>query len=159
MYNRIPGDEVAQWIDSEIKVMWAKQQESGIIEGWHGDGNFARTTIMYNLWKSKGLYVHPWRSDLLLGAEQKGDTLLISLQSEKPWQGILFFDDNRFTENMHLPLDWPRINQFPQWFSVNHNQSYTLINIDGGEKKNKSGDDLKKGIPLSLEGKVKWIVF
>ncbi len=54
LYNRIPDPAVAEWIDSEIKVMWAMQQESGIIEGWHGDGNFARTTIMYNLWKSKG---------------------------------------------------------------------------------------------------------
>jgi len=59
LYNRIPDPKIADWIDSEIKVMWSMQKESGIIEGWHGDGNFARTTIMYNLWKSKGLYLKP----------------------------------------------------------------------------------------------------
>jgi len=48
LYNRISDPEVAHWIDSETQVMWGKQKESGIIEGWHGDGNFARTTIMYN---------------------------------------------------------------------------------------------------------------
>ena len=98
---------VAQWIDSEIKVMWTMQQDDGIIEGWHGDGNFARTTIMYNLWKSKGLYVQPWRDDLLLGAEQKGDSLLITLKSAQPWQGKLYFDYPRSKENMKLPMDYP----------------------------------------------------
>ncbi|MCK4998112.1 MAG: hypothetical protein KAS23_01205, partial [Anaerohalosphaera sp.] len=44
LYNRLPSDSVADWIDSETKVMWAKQKPTGIIEGWHGDGNFARTT-------------------------------------------------------------------------------------------------------------------
>ena len=27
--------------------MWTIQKPDGIIEGWHGDGNFARTAIMY----------------------------------------------------------------------------------------------------------------
>src|SRR5688500_3177171 len=57
MYNRIPDERAALWIDQEIKVMWSMQdsshrenalqwKDSGIIEGWYGDGNFARTTIM-----------------------------------------------------------------------------------------------------------------
>ena len=96
LYNRIPDPNVASWIDSETQVMWGKQKESGIIEGWHGDGNFARTTIMYNLWKSKGLYAKPWRNDLRLGAEQKGDSLLITINSESPWNGKLFVDKNRY---------------------------------------------------------------
>jgi hypothetical protein len=118
LHNRIPAPNVARWIDSEIEVMWAKQREDGIIEGWHGDGNFARTTLMYNLWKSKGLHVEPWRADLYLGAEQKGDSLLITLRSSEPWKGKLYFDYSRFKENMKLPIDWPRINQFPEWFTV-----------------------------------------
>ena len=51
---------------SEIQVMWSMQDSShrpntsqwrsyGVIEGWHGDGNFARTTIMYCLWKTQGV--------------------------------------------------------------------------------------------------------
>lgn len=64
LYNREKMDNEAEWIDSQIQVMWAKQQSSGIIEGWHGDGNFARTTIMYCLWKTQGLIIHPWREDV-----------------------------------------------------------------------------------------------
>ena len=36
---------------NDTPVIEFMQKESGIIEGWHGDGNFARTTIMYCLWK------------------------------------------------------------------------------------------------------------
>ncbi len=64
---REPVPSAGEWIDSEIKVMWNKQQPSGIIEGWHGDGNFARTTIMYCLWKTGGAYLVPWNDSLKLG--------------------------------------------------------------------------------------------
>jgi hypothetical protein len=35
-------------------TMWAKQKPDGVIEGWHGDGNFARTSLMYALMKTQG---------------------------------------------------------------------------------------------------------
>ena len=47
LYNReqeIPG--LANWIDSESRVMWNMQQPSGLINEGHPDGNFARTTLM-----------------------------------------------------------------------------------------------------------------
>ena len=159
LYNRIPDADVADWINSEIKVMWSMQQENGIIEGWHGDGNFARTTIMHNLWKSKGLYAKPWRSDLLLGAEQKGDSLYISIKSEKPWSGKLYFDFKRYKENLHLPIDWPRINQFPQWYAVGMDENYSIIDINDGERISKKGAELKEGIAMDIAGEKKLIVF
>src|SRR5690349_978417 len=54
LYNWEAVPAAAHWIDTEIQLLWAKQQPDGIIEGWHADGNFARTTIMYCLWKSQG---------------------------------------------------------------------------------------------------------
>ena len=63
LYNREPDTGLGEWLDSEITVMWSiqdtKLENSGIIEGWHGDGNFARTTIMYCLWKTNGVTVQP----------------------------------------------------------------------------------------------------
>ena len=157
LYNRIPDPAVASWINSEMKVMWGKQQPSGIIEGWHGDGNFARTTIMYNLWKSKGLYAKPWRDDLLLGAEQKGDSLLISIQASTPWEGKLYFDKARHRENMYLPVDWPRINQFPEWYIVNSDQEYQLVDLNEKASKAHKGQELKAGMDLKIDGE-KWLV-
>jgi len=159
LYNRIPDPAVAEWINSEIKVMWNMQQENGIIEGWHGDGNFARTTIMYNLWKSKGIYVQPWRDDLLLGSEKKGDSLFISVKSAKPWKGKLVFDYKRFKENMNLPLDWPRINQFPQWYMVEINRNYTIIDVSDSMLKSERGITMKVGLPLEVATEKKLIVF
>ena len=159
LYNRIPDSKVANWINSEIQVMWGKQQESGIIEGWHGDGNFARTTIMYNLWKSKGAYAKPWRSDLFLGAEQKGDSLLISIKSGEPWSGKLFFDKARYKENMNLPVDWPRINQFPEWVTIEKDGDYQLVDIDRKAIKNHKGDELLQGIELDIVDEKKLILY
>lgn len=158
LYNRIPDPKVAEWIDSEMQVMWKMQKADGVIEGWHGDGNFARTTIMYNLWKSKGLSVSPWRNDIKLGAEQKGDSLLITLSSDQPWAGKLFFDKQRFKENMKLPVDWPRINQFPEWFTTDNKHTYTVIDPDNEEISDKIARELIDGIDITLSKEKRLIV-
>jgi sialate O-acetylesterase len=114
-------------MDSEIKQLWSAQRPDGIIEGWHGDGNFARTTIMYCLWKTQGVTAQPWRADLRLGAARDAaGTLHVVLSSEKPWTGKLIFDRPRHAENLRLPVDWPRINQFPEWFTVQSAKTYTV---------------------------------
>jgi hypothetical protein len=148
LYNRIPDPRVADWIDSEIQVMWGKQQEDGIIEGWHGDGNFARTTIMYNLWKSKGLFVHPWRSDVRLGTAQKGDSLFVSLQADQAWSGKLYLDKKRHQSNMSLPIDWPRINQFPEWTAIGPEEHYFLYDVSNVIGQEVVGEGLIGGIAV-----------
>lgn len=161
LYNRIPDARVAQWIDSEIKVMWSMQdsshrentqqwKDSGIIEGWHGDGNFARTTIMHNLWKSQGTYVQPWNKEIQLGAERQGDTLFIALNSSIPWEGKLFFDQARHSTSMNLPIDWPRINQFPEWFTVDPEHVYQWIEVQKDRSQTLEGETLINGVQLTL---------
>jgi len=150
LYNREPVDSAAAWIDSEIKTMWNIQKPDGVVEGWHGDGNFARTTIMYVLWKTKGLTLRPWRDDLLLGAVYDGDNLLVSLSAEKPWTGKLIFDPVRHKTIMKMPLDWPRINQFPEWFTAKAERSYTLRDLTASTEKTFTGRQLSAGVPISL---------
>jgi len=117
LYNRERVESATEWIDSEIRDMWSVQQPDGVVEGWHGDGNSARTAIMYALWKTQGLTVQPWRTDVRLGAVQHGDGLCVSLIAGEPWSGKLVFDKPRHKLQMHLPIDYPRINQFPEWFT------------------------------------------
>lgn len=150
LLNRLPAPSAAAWVDTEIRVMWAKQQPDGVIEGWHGDGNFARTSLMYALWQSRGVRVEPWREDVRLGAVQHEGELLVSLTAEKPWSGRLIFDRPRHRDFLHLPLDYPRINQFPEWFTVEAAQSYRVKGIAGKTQKF-TGARLSEGIPLSLE--------
>lgn len=170
LYNRIPDERAAEWIDSEIKVMWSMQDSShrtnaqrwkgsGIIEGWYGDGNFARTTIMYNLWKSQGTWLHPWKDDVKLGAVRKGDSLYVSISSTAAWEGTLQFDTKRHSASMKLPVDWTRINQFPEWFTISPAGNYHLIEVAGGSTRALKGSTLLHGISLSLkQGETKQMI-
>ena len=151
LYNRYPVPSAADWIDSETQRMWTIQKEDGIVEGWHGDGNFARTTIMYCLWKTQGLTVRPWRNDLTVGAVRDGDILKISLHADKPWKGKLIFDTPRHKTVMQMPLDWPRINQFPEWFTVAADADYTLIDWQSKSRQQHKGAQLAAGIEIELK--------
>ena len=118
LFNREPVPSAAEWMDTEIRRMWAKQQPDGVIEGWHGDGNFARTSLMYALWKTQGCRAEPWRKDVRVGAVREGRDLCVSLSADAAWSGRLVFDRPRHRDSMRLPLDYPRINQFPEWFTL-----------------------------------------
>jgi hypothetical protein len=158
LYNREPVPSAAEWIDSEIQVMWQKQKPDGVIEGWHGDGNFARTTIMYCLWKTQGLTVRPWREDVVFGAVRDGDGLSVSLSARQDWRGKVLFDSPRHKTQMKMPLDWPRINQFPEWFTVQADARYAVRDMTTGAEKTLSGREMQDGIPVELKpgAPVRW---
>ncbi len=148
LFNREPVPSAAEWIDYSIRRMFAIQKPDGVIEGWHGDGNFARTAIMYALWKTQGLTIRPWRKDVRFGAVLKDDVLYVSLTADAPWQGKLLFDVPRHKVNLKLPLDYPRINHFPEWFTVAADAEYK-VTIDGKTATHK-GRELAGGLPIEL---------
>jgi hypothetical protein len=150
LYNREPVASAAEWIDDDVRVLWSKQQPSGVIEGWHGDGNFARTSIMYALWKSQGLTAHPWRRDLQVGAVRQGDSLYVTLRADEPWTGTLRFDVPRHRVHMKLPIDYPRINQFPEWFTVEADSGYAVQSFDPLESQEHTGASLARGLAISV---------
>jgi len=156
LYNRerdLVG--VAEWLDSETRVMWAMQQPSGLINEGHPDGNFARTTLLMCLWRTRGVWTRNWRSDLRFGATELGDGILLTVSADDPWDGDICFDVARHECWLHLPIDWARINQFPEWFTVNPQQKYrvTELNMDGGqsEPRQVTGAELVTGLPVKLQ--------
>ena len=151
LYNREPVRSAEKWMDYSTKLMWNIQKPDGVIEGWHGDGNFARTTIMYCLWKTQGLTIRPWREDVIFGAVQQGNTLKISIRAQKKWEGKIIFDTPRHKTVMKMPLDWPRLNQFPEWFTVEAEKSYTGHDLTSDSKATLTGKQLHEGITLHLE--------
>jgi len=131
LFNREPDVEgVAEWIDANIARMLLIQKANGVIEGWHGDGNYARTAIMWVLWKQQGVTVQPWREDVALGAVRDRDALRLAITADQPWQGRLIFDQPRHKTVMRMPLDYPRINQFPEWFTIEAAQRWA-VEMDG----------------------------
>ena len=150
LYNRAPLPSVKEWLDSETQLLWGFQKSDGMIEGWHGDGNFARTTIMYCLWKTQGIRPLNWDPSLQLGAVAANGGVKIYVSHPKSWKGLLKFDGNRASTQMHFPWDYPRINQFQQWFTVDPTVQYRITNLSKGTSKIYLGKALLKGIPVEL---------
>jgi hypothetical protein len=151
LYNREPFASAKEWLDSEIKVMWNYQKPDGIIEGWHGDGNFARTTIMYCLWKTQGLQPVPWNEKLSIGATLDNNVLKVAVTCESDWLGKIKFDSPRYKDKMHLPVDYPRINQYQQWFTVCPGMKYSITFEQTGRKQVFDSKDLIDGFPVSVK--------
>jgi hypothetical protein len=146
------------WLDSEIRVLWNFQKPDGMIEGWHGDGNFARTTIMYCLWKTQGIVPKPWKPDLKIGAVTENGKLKIAVTCDSGWEGKLVFDSPRYRDKMHYPFDYPRINQYQQWFTIHTQEIYTLESGKTGKTKTFKGNELIHGLPVSVrQGEVVYL--
>ena len=79
---------------------------------------------------------------------------MISLRAEAEWEGRLSFDLERSVQFMHMPLDWPRINQFPEWYTVGPELEYE-VSLHRSESRKMdirvySGKELAKGLPIEL---------
>ncbi len=152
LLNRLPNEKGFQWVDDSMKILMAKQRPDGVIEGWHGDGNFTRTTLMYALWKTQGVRLQPWRADLAFGAAEKDGELYLSVLSEWPWRGEILLDRPRHNDYFNLPSDYPRINQFPEWYTVESEGKY-MMKINHQNNATLSGDQLIKGTRIESDGK------
>lgn len=119
LLNRLPNAEAAAWADYMAERLLSKQRDTGVVAGWHGDGNFARTALMFALWKSQGAWLEPWRSDLRIGVTTDEDgTIYMHIKADWPWKGVVRLDKPRHSEWFHMPFDYPRLNQFPEWFTM-----------------------------------------
>lgn len=154
LYNREPIEKAALWVDDTMQDLWQQQRESGIITGIYPDGNFARTTILYCLWKAQGLRIKPYDRDVAFGAVERDGMLYITISSKKDYEGCLIFDQPRSKTVMHLPLDWPRINQFPEWYVVESDANYAALDVTTGKKSSYTGKAMLEGMPISLKSGV-----
>jgi arylsulfatase len=149
LYNREPVPEPAEWIDHQTRLLWDAQRPDGTFEGWHGDGNDARTTLMVCLWKTQGLRVEPWRADVRLGAVATDQGLAVSLEADEPWSGRVVADRPRHRDFMKLPFDYPRINQFPEWFAPVSTSKWRVR--DAGEAPGADVNDDARGVVVTGE--------
>lgn len=152
LYNRYPEPEAAAWIEHHAERLLSKQMPSGIFAGWHGDGNAARTLILYALYCAQGASVAPWRADVGVGAVQDAGALHLAITADWPWSGTLRLDHARHKVDMKMPVDYPRLNQFPEWFTVGRDDLYE-VSIDG-RMAHVRGSELMAGLPVDVgEGK------
>jgi hypothetical protein len=152
LYAREPVPEAADWIESEVRTLMAFQQPDGTIERWYGDGNWSRTLLLYALWKTQGTYLDGWREGVKLGAVRDGDRLLVSLEAPSDWKGRLRFDYARHRRSLNFRHNYVRLNEWPEWFTVDENTLYRVTAGSGRETLH-LGSELKDGIEVAGSGR------
>jgi hypothetical protein len=152
---REPVPEALDWIESEVKTLIAFQQPDGTVERWYGDGNWARTLLLYAMMKTQGCFLDGWSEGVRLGAVREGERLYVSLEAPAGWKGKLRFDYARHRRELNFDRNYVRLNEWPEWFTVDENRLYRLVDGSGREDI-RLGADLKDGIAISAPGR--WIV-
>ncbi|MEA2062222.1 MAG: hypothetical protein U9P14_00865 [Gemmatimonadota bacterium] len=149
--NRLPDERSFEVLDRCVARFLARQRENGIIEDWYGDGNYVRTALMYALMKSQGTWLEHWREDLRLGAvESEGGGVLVTVESDTPWLGRVHFDYPRHRSHFNLTVNYPRLNEFPEWFTARADRLYS-VRI-GQSERIVLGTELMRGLEVALQG-------
>lgn len=162
LVNRLPSAGVTDWIDYHYSKMFARQSEKGIVEGTYLDGNFTRTVLLIALMKTAGVRFAPWDSKIIFGSYQENDVLYVAVQANTKAVGRLRFDNQRWSEWLHLPMNLPRVNEWPVWWAAQPKATYQVeVTNEQGEKidsSTRTGAELIAGIPMGLSpGQMKYI--
>jgi hypothetical protein len=122
--SREPVAGAFDWIDSEMDVMLGMQRPDGHLEDWYGEGNFNRTALLYAYMKSLGVRPERWEKGVQVGAARDGARLLLYLAMPSPRR--IQFDFARHRRVLNLEKNYVRLNEFPEWFTVDENHLYRV---------------------------------
>ncbi|MCX6624308.1 MAG: hypothetical protein NTY38_25240 [Acidobacteria bacterium] len=145
-----PVPEALDWIDHSVRKMLPYQQPDGFIERWYGDGNWNRTLLLYALMKTQGCHLDAWKPGAELGAARDGRDLYVTVHSPANWSGRIIFDYARHRRILNLKQDYTRLNQWPEWYTVDENTLYRVQDTGQGTEEIRLGSDLKAGYTLKL---------
>ncbi|NCC93786.1 MAG: hypothetical protein EOM10_10955 [Opitutae bacterium] len=149
LHNREPHPDLPAQIDAATAQMLDVIQPSGIVEDWHGDGNTIRTALMYVMWKTQGARLEPWDRRVHLGAVREDGKVLMSVTAETDWSGMIRFDYPRHRDHLHLPINYPRLNEWPEWYTVEHDRRYR-VRVGQTKAAVRLGAELVQGLSLNL---------
>ena len=152
LVNREPVPEALDWIESEMRVMLGMQRADGHIEDWYGEGNFNRTALLYAYMKSLGVRPARWEPGVRIGSVRDGGRLVVSVRVPAPRR--IQFDFARHRRVLNLQRNLVRLNEFPEWFTVDENSLYR-IGRAGTPGEVRLGSELIAGITLDSGA---WIV-
>lgn len=148
-----PDPTAEAWLEQQARRLWSKQKDSGIVEGWHGDGSFVRTSLQLGLWRQRGLRLDPWRPDLALGVVPDADGLglLAVLRAETSWSGRLLLGR---TPAPGLPpelIALPRAGEYPRWTLRPSDGTVHFDWVLDGRRRALPAARLAAGLELTLE--------
>jgi hypothetical protein len=150
LLNRLEAPEATAWADEQMPVLYGFQAADGTVLDAYLDGNFIRTALLYGFAQSGGLTPRPWREGLLVGAASDGACLAVAAASAEAWTGRLAFDTPRHRLHLGLPLNYPRLNEWPEWFVVEPERSYRVLDQTTGLETRQTGQQLSAGLSINL---------
>jgi hypothetical protein len=151
LLNRIPHPALEQALDDAVRKFYARQRDNGIVEYWYGDGNFIRTAMMYAFFKSQGTFLAPYDKRVELGAVRDAGGVSLLITAAAPWQGRLRFDIARHREHWNMARNYPRLNEWPEWFTVEHGKMYE-VTVNEAAARRYFGFELREGLALTVAG-------
>lgn len=146
LVSREPVAEAFAWIDSEMDVMLGMQRPDGHIEDWYGEGNFNRTALIYAYMKTQGVRPERWEPGVRIGATRDGERLLVHL--DMPAARRIQFDFARHRRVLNFAKNYVRLNEFPEWFTVDENRLYQLRPTSGATR-TFLGSELIAGVEMA----------
>jgi hypothetical protein len=126
LLNSLDVPEATRWTDRQAGTLFGAQADDGRVEDRYLDGNFVRTALLYAAWQSAGVRLDPWLPAATVGATSEGDCLALVVTAGQDWQGRLVFDEPRHATYLRLPMNYPRLNAWPEWYAVDAQTSYLL---------------------------------
>jgi hypothetical protein len=85
---------------------------------------------------------------LRVGAVRQGQRLYLSLEAPQGWSGRIQFDFARHRRVLNFDRNYLRLNEFPEWYTVDENTLYRLRPASG-EERVLLGSELIAGVPLA----------
>jgi hypothetical protein len=147
----------ADWVDEQIAVLYGFQHDDGSVTDENIDGNFVRTVMLYGLSLTRGVRLEPWTPGVAVGAAVDGACLSLHLHSQEAWRGAIVFDQPRHRLNVGLAEDYPRLNQWPEWWTAEPDLRYA-VSMPEGTLINTVGSKLGDGLPISLASNTPYAV-
>jgi hypothetical protein len=151
LLNRVDAPATAAWVDRQAGTLFGAQDDAGMVEDSYLDGNFVRTSLLYSAWQTRGVRLDPWLPSVMLGAAPDGDCLLVVAEAAQAWEGRLRFDVPRHRLHLRLPFNYPRLNEWPEWFTVEADQRYRIEGLAESLPAQHDGAALSAGLLLRLE--------
>lgn len=135
------------WMTERHRSGW--MEPYGPYSGGHFDGSTGRTLVIHMNLASQGVRTVPYMEGLRLGGVQEDGGLYLSAESDVSWRGRLCFDWPR-SEHKFGKVDWARINETPEWYTVRPQLRYR-VTVDGGAPATLTGKQLIEGFALDLK--------
>ena len=154
LVNREPVPEALDWIETETARLIAFQKQDGTVERWYGDGNWARTLLLRDD-EDAGVLPGWLAGGRAARRRPRGRAALRLAGGARRLERPAALRPRPPPPRPELRRNYVRLNEWPEWYTVDENTLYRLTPAAGPETV-RLGLDLEDGIAVSGSGR--WVL-